>query len=151
MTETFELDGEEYEMNGNPTLRTVRHVQNMQMQMIMDYVDEDDLRGMESLENEDEIIEAIMDSGGYEALQSVMWERSMLETVQTISLACDEIIDTEDIEELPAREFQEIQQDAEDVLDGDASDFFEELGIGSFLNEEEMKQRATEVQGQSGT
>lgn len=146
MSEKFELDDEEYEMNGNPSLRTVRHVQDMQMNMIMDHVSEEELRGMESMEDEQAIIQAIMDSGGYQALQDVMWERSMLEPVQTISLACDEVLDLDDMEELPALEFEEIKQDAEEVLDGNASDFFERLGIGSFLNENQMEQRAAEMQ-----
>lgn len=145
MSETFELDGEEYEMNGNPSLRTVRHVQNMQMGMIMEYVDEDDLQEMDSIEDESEIIQAITDSGGYGALQDVMWERSMLEPVQTISLACDEVFDVDDLESLPASDFKEYRKKAEDVLNGDASDFFKELGIGSYLNDQEIQKQAEEM------
>lgn len=146
MSEKFELDGEEYEMNGNPSLRTVRHVQNMQMDMIMGYVDEDELRSMDSIEDESAIIESILDSGGYEALQDVMWERSMLENVQTVSLACDEVLELDDMEDLPALEFQQVRENAEDALDGNATDFFEKLGIGSLLDKEEMKQQASKME-----
>lgn len=142
MTETIEIGDDEYELNGNPSLRTVRHVQNMQMDMIMNHVEEKDLREMDSIENESEIIDAIMESGGYSALQDVMWERSMLEPAQTLSLACDEVLDIEDIEQLSANRFKEVRKAAEEELNGDASDFFEELGIGSFLNEQEMEQKA---------
>jgi len=145
MSETFELDGKEYELTGNPSLRTVRHVQNMQMEMILRYVDEDDMRDMDSIEDESEIIDAILESGGVQALQDVMWEKSMLSPVQTISLACDEVLDLDDIEELPAREFGDVREKAEDSLGGDASDFFNSLGIGSLLNEDEMERRASKA------
>lgn len=145
MTDTIEIDGEEYELTDNPSLRTVRKVQNMQMDMIMSYVDEDELRQLDSLEDESEIIDAIMDSGGYQALQDVMWERSMLEPVQTISLACDEVLDVDDVETLPSKDFKNYLENAENELGGDASDFFEELGIGSLLSEEEMEQTASQV------
>ncbi len=142
MSDSFELDGKEYELSGNPSLRTVRHVQNMQMDMILKYVEEEDLRDMDSIEDESAIIQAILDSGGTKALQDVMWERSLLSTVQTISLACDEVIDTDDIEELPALEFKEVKENAEKSLgDVDATGFFNELGIGMSLSEEEMKKQ----------
>ena len=142
MSDSFELDGKEYNLTGNPSLRTVRHVQNMQMDMILKYVEEEDLRDMDSIEDESAIIQAILDSGGTKALQDVMWERSLLSTVQTISLACDEVIDTDDIEELPALEFKEVKENAEKALgDVDATGFFNELGIGMSLSEEEMKKQ----------
>lgn len=142
MSDSFELDGKEYNLTGNPSLRTVRHVQNMQMDMILKYVEEKDLRDMDSIEDESAIIQAILDSGGTKALQDVMWERSLLSTVQTISLACDEVIDTDDIEELPALEFKEVKENAEKALgDVDATGFFNELGIGMSLSEEEMKKQ----------
>jgi len=142
MSDSFELDGKEYELSGNPSLRTVRHVQNMQMDMILKYVEEEDLRDMDSIEDESAIIQAILDSGGTKALQDVMWERSLLSTVQTISLACDEVIDTDDIEELPALEFKQVKENAEKALgDVDATGFFNELGIGMSLSEEEMKKQ----------
>ncbi len=142
MTDSFELNGKEYKLTGNPTLGTVRHIQNMQMKMILKYVDEEDLREMDSIEDESQIIQAILDSGGAEALQDVMWERSLLSTVQTISLACDEVIDMDDIEDLPALEFKHLKEKSEKALGGvDATGFFNELGIGMSLSEEEMKKQ----------
>lgn len=149
MVDTFELDGTEYEMTGDPSLRTVRHVQSMQMNMIMQYVDEDDLREMDSIEDESEIINAIIDSGGYSALQDVMWEKSMLEAVQTISLAVDEVLAIDDIEELPAREFKSVREDAEEALEGDATDFFDQLGIGLSLDRESMEREAAKQQSET--
>jgi len=145
MTDTFEVDGEEYELEGNPSLRTVRKVQSMQMNVIKSYVSEDDLRDMDSLDDEGEIIEAILESGGMEALQDVMWERSLLETAQTISLALDSVFDPSDFDSMKANEFKELRSESEEALDGDADDFFNDLGIGSLLNEDQMQQRATEM------
>lgn len=150
MTDTFEVDGEEYELEGNPSLRTVRDVQSMQMNVIKSYVSEEDLRNMDSLDDESEIIEAIVDSGGMEALQDVMWERSLLETAQTISLALDSVFDPSDFDTLRASEFKELREKSKEALDGDASDFFEDLGIGSLLSEE-MKERASEMRNEEET
>lgn len=143
MTDTIEVDGEEYELEGNPSLRTVRKVQSMQMNVIKSYVSEDDLRNMDSLDDEGEIIDAIIESGGMEALQDVMWERSLLETAQTISLALDSVFDPADFDSMKANEFKTLRSKSQEVLDGDASDFFNDLGIGSLLSEEEMMDRTS--------
>jgi hypothetical protein len=145
MSEKVTINGEEYKLSNNPSLRTVRHVQNMQMDMIMNYVEEDDLREMDSLEDESEIIQAILDSGGMEALQDVMWERSMLENAQTISLACDNVIETSDLEEVGAQDYKKIKDKAKEALGGDASDFFNELEVGTMLSEEEMNRTANQT------
>lgn len=142
MTETYTIDGTDYVMNGNPSLRTVRDVQSMQMDLIRQYVDEDQLMEMDSLEDESEIVQAIIESEGFEAFQDVMWKRSMLEPVQTISLACDEAFDPDDFDDMGALDFESLKDDAEESLEGDASDFFNRLGIGTFLSEKEMQQQA---------
>jgi len=141
MTESIELDGVQYEMDGDPTLRTVRAVQGMQNELLLKYVDEDKMQNMDSLEDEGEIIDAILDSGGLDALEEVQWERSMLQPIQTISLACDEAFSTDDFESMTAREFKDIQSKAKDALNGSADDFFKELGIGMFFSEEQMNRQ----------
>jgi len=145
MSEKVTVNGEEYKLSNNPSLRVVRRVQNMQMDMIMNYVEEEDLREMDSLEEESEIIQAILDSGGMSALQDVMWERSMLENAQTISLACNEVIDTSDLEDMGAQDYKEVRDKAKDALGGDASDFFNELNVGTVLSEEEMNRQAAQT------
>jgi hypothetical protein len=142
MSDTIEVDGDEYELTDNPSLRTVREVQSMQMGLIRDHLSEDDLKNMDSLEDESAIIDAILESGGTEALQDVMWERSMLETVQTISLAADETFDSDDFDDLGAKDYQEYKESAEDVLGGDASDFFNDLGIGTSIDPNQMQAQA---------
>lgn len=138
MTEKFELDGEEYEINGDPSLRTVRKVQSMQNELLLEYIEEDELRDMDSLEDEGEIVDAILETGGMDALTDVQWERSLLQPIQTISLACDEALTTEDVDDMSALDFKELRETAEDELGGNANDFFKELGIGTFLTEEQM-------------
>jgi hypothetical protein len=140
MTKSFELGGEKYNLEGNPTLGTVRKVQSMQTDLLLDYLDEDKLREMDSLEDESEIIQAIIDQGGVEAFEEVQWRRSLLETRQTISLAADHPFDSDDFEKMPAQDFRQVRDDAEEALNGDAHDFFNELGIGTSLSAEEMKE-----------
>lgn len=145
MTKSFELGGEKYTINGNPTLGTVREVQGMQTDLLLDYLDEEDLRSLGTLEDEGEIVEAIIDKGGIEAFEEVQWKRSMLETRQTISLACDNVFDSDDFEKMTADSFKEVKEDAEEELGGDANDFFKELGIGMSLSAEEMNQAKANV------
>lgn len=140
MTDTIEIDDEEYEVDNNPSLGTVREVQSMQMNIITDYISEEKLTEMDSME-ESEIIQAIIEDGGHDAFQDVMFDRSMLEPIQTISLACDKPFDPEDVEEMGAQDFKKAREDAEDALGGTADDFFEDLGIGTSLTEEQMRQQ----------
>lgn len=141
MTYSFELGGEKYELSGNPTLGTVRKVQSMQTDLLLDYLDEDKLRSMESLDDESAIVQAIIDQGGVEAFEEVQWRRSLLESRQTISLAADHAFDSDDFEKMPANTFREVREEAEEALGGvDASGFFNELGVGTSLSAEEMQQ-----------
>lgn len=139
MSETVEVNGEKYDLSNNPSLGTVREIQGMQMDLIRDHVSEEDLMEMDSLEDEGQIIQSIIENEGWEGFEEVKWERSMLEPVQTISLACDERFQPSDFDEMGARDFKELRQKAEDELNGSAMDFFEELGIGLNLTEEQME------------
>jgi len=64
---------------------------------------------MESLSEED-IVQAILDSGGYDAFEQVMWEKSLMEPVQTISLACDHGFDVGEFDDVGANEFKEYKE-----------------------------------------
>lgn len=147
MAETVEVDGESYLLDDNPSLRTVRDVQSMQMDILLEYIDEDDLREMDSLEDEGELVRAIIDNEGYDAFQDVMWENSMLLPMQTISLACDEHFGVEVFDNMGSQDFKEVREKAENALGGDANDFFADLGINTSMTQEEMKQKAREVNG----
>jgi len=139
MSKKIEVDGTEYELTDNPSLRTVREVQAMQMGLIRNHLSEDDLKDMESLEDESAIIDAILESGGTEALQDVMWERSMLENIQTISLAADSVFASEDFDDMGAKDYEEIKDKCEDVLGGDASTFFTSLGVNTSIDPNQMQ------------
>lgn len=145
MSETITIGDEKYELSGNPSLGTVREVQSMQMDLLLNHIGEDELLEMDSLEDESQIVQAILDSGGYSALQDVMWERSNLENIQTLSLAVDEKLDSNDLDGIGAKDYQDYIQSAEDVLGGSASDFFEDLGVGMSMTQNEMQKQAKEV------
>jgi len=150
MSETVEIGGEPYKLSDNPSLGTVRKVQSMQMDILLEYIDEDDLREMDTLEDEGELIRLIIENEGYGAFQDVMWETSAMLPIQTISLACDEKFDTEVFDEIGAQDFKDIKNKSEDALGGDANDFFNALGINTSMTDQAMKQKASEVT-QNGT
>jgi hypothetical protein len=104
----------------------------------LDYLDEDDIRSMDSIEDEGEIVQKIIDKSGLDAFEELQWKRSMLENVQTVSLAADRCFDSDDFENMPAKDYKNLMSDAEDALGGSATDFFEELGIGMSFSAEEM-------------
>lgn len=145
MSDTISIDGTEFELTGNPSLGTVRKVQGMQMDLLLSHIGEDELMEMDSLEEESEIIQAILESGGYSALQDVMWERSNLENLQTLSLAVDKPLDSDTLDEIGAQDYLEYVDSAEDNLGGSASDFFDSLGIGMSMNQKDMKQQAQQA------
>lgn len=145
MSDTISIDGTDYELDGNPSLGTVREVQGMQMDLLLSHIGEDELMEMDSLEEESEIIQAILESGGYSALQDVMWERSNLENLQTLSLAVDKPLDSDTLDEIGAQDYLEYVDSAEDNLGGSASDFFDSLGIGMSMNQKDMKQQAQQA------
>ena len=120
----------------------------MQMDILLEYLDEDDLQSIDSLEDEGELVKAIIENEGYSAFQDVMWKNSMMLPVQTISLASDKAFDTDDFDDLGAQDFKTVISDAEDALGGDANDFFNDLGIGMSLTSEQMEQKAQEVRGE---
>lgn len=145
MSDTVEIDGEPYKLDNNPSLGTVRNVQSMQMDILLEYIDEDDLREMDTLEDEGELIRLIIENEGYDAFQDVMWRSSTMVPMQTISLACDEEFSTSVFDEMGAQDFKEIKEKAEEALNGDANDFFSGLGINTSLSGRGMRQKANQV------
>lgn len=145
MSDTISIDGTEYELDDDPSLRTVRNVQSMQMDILLEYLSEDDLQELDSLEDEGQLVQMIIENEGYEAFQDVMWDNSMMLPVQTISLACDKPFSSEDFNDMGAKKFKDIKDKSEQTLNGDANDFFEDLGLGMSLTEEEMKRKAQQA------
>jgi len=149
MSETVTVSGEEYELDDNPSLGTVREVQSMQMDILLEYVNEDDLKGLDSLEDEGEIIRLIIENEGYDAFDEVMWRNSTLLPMQTISLACDDVFDSETFDDMGAQDFKEIKEKCEEALDGDANDFFSDLGIVTSMTDQQMQRQARAVQSET--
>lgn len=135
----IEINGETYELTDDPSMRTVKDVQQMQMSMLRNHLGEEAIRGMDGL-GEDDLVDAILDNHGFEGLKDMLWSRSLMDSVQTISLAADEVFAEEDFEDMGAREFQSIQEAAEEALGGDADDFFDELNVGMSLNKSEIEE-----------
>ena len=135
MKKTIEVNGTEYELSDNPSLRTVKHVQQMQIDMLRDVLTEEMLSEDEDELSEEEIMKSILDDGGLEKLQDMMWSRGIMEPAQTISLATDKPWDFEQLESLGAQDFIKLREESEEVLDGTSDDFFEKLGIDTSLME----------------
>lgn len=146
MSETIEVNDEPYKLDDNPSLRTVREVQSMQMDILLDYITEEQLREMDSLEDEGELIQAIIDNEGYSAFQEVMWENNLLLPMQTISLACDHKFASNVFDEMGSQDFKTLREKSEEALGGDANDFFSDLGIGMSMSSKEMERKAEQVQ-----
>lgn len=138
MPSTVEVDGEEYDLTDNPSMGTVKEVQQMQMGLLMRNLDEDELRDMESF-SESEFLGKIIDKQGMDAVGEMVWGRSILSAAQTISLATDEVFDIDEIESMGSRDFQKLLNAAEEELGGDADDFFNELNVGTSLTEREAQ------------
>lgn len=139
---TVEINGTEYTFTDDPSLGTVKQVQQMQIELMRDVLSEDMLEGADEDVEEEEIMSSILDEGGFEKMQEMMWSRGILVPAQTISLATDQAWSFEEIEGLRSREFIELRNTAEEILGGDAEDFFEELGIATSLMENEANQEA---------
>lgn len=133
-----EINGTEYEFDDNPSMGTVKEVQQMQMGLLMKYLDRDDLEEMDSFD-ESEFLELIVEREGMQAVNDMIWSKSILTAAQTISLATDEIFDVEDLDDMGAKDFRELLDASEEALGGDADDFFEELKIGTSLNRNQVQ------------
>lgn len=133
-----EINGTEYEFDDNPSMGTVKDVQQMQMDLLMEYLDREDLEKMNSFD-ESEFLELIVEREGMEAVNDMIWSKSVLTAAQTISLATDEVFGVDDLDDMGARDFRELLDASEEALGGDADDFFEELKIGTNLNRNQVQ------------
>lgn len=149
MVKTIEVNGKEYKLTGEPSMRTVKHVQEMQIGILQDYIDDEQILKMDSMSN-DEVMEAILDSGdGIENLKDMMWENTLMETAQTIMLATNEKISFSEFEEMPAMKFKALKEEGEIALGSesnpqDAADFMGDLGIGMSSRMKEIQEEAEE-------
>lgn len=138
----FTIGDEEVEIDGEPSMRTVKYVQEMEIQMMREYIDDDVLLQMEGATNE-EFMEDIFEDADIDDLTDMMWSRSAQEPLQTICLATDRKFTMDDIMSMGAKEFRDLLDTCREELGGDAPDFIESLGIG-IDSQEKMMEMAEE-------
>lgn len=154
MVKEIEVNGDSFVMTGEPSMGTVKFAQELQISILQDYIDNEKILQMDTMGN-DEIMEAILDSqGGIENLKDMMWENQLLETAQTIMLAADQKMDLEEFETMPALQFKELKEAAEEAIGTKedpktAADFMEDLGIGMSSQVKELQEEAQEELSES--
>lgn len=147
MTETIEISGEEHELAGKPSMGTVKYVQELQIDILQDYLSDEQILEMDSMQNEDVMGAILEGDDGIQNLKDMMWENNILETAQTIILATDYHFDLSEFEEMPALQFKEAKERAEKALGSEsepqtAADFMDDLGIGISSRVKEIQQEA---------
>lgn len=145
--ETVEVDGEEHELVGNPSMGTVKHVQELQIGILQDHIDDETIANMDSMDDDDMMSMVLEAEGGIENLKEMMWDNQILEPAQTIILATDYRFELSEFEDMSALKFKELKEKSEVALGSKenpqtAADFMESLGIG-------MSSRLREVQRQA--
>lgn len=145
-TATVNIDGEEWKLDDNPLMGTVRYVQQMQMEMLQDNISEDKMKSLvEGSEDdeipEDELMQAMIEDKGMSGIADIMWDQSLIGDIQLICLASDRKLTSKKVDDMPSRDFMELKSKSRKILGGSAEDFLKELGIdtSSMLNEQEME------------
>lgn len=136
-------------MEGKPSMGTVKYVQELQIGILQDYISDEKILEMDSMENEDVMGAILEGDDGIENLKNMMWENNILETAQTIILATDHKFALEEFERLGAMEFKEAKERAEVALGSEsdpqsAPDFMDDLGIGISSRVKEIQRQAEE-------
>lgn len=156
MPETIEIDGEEYALRGNPSMGTVKYVQEMQIDILRNYLDDEDIMQMDSMDN-DQVMEILLEKeGGLNNLKDLMWENNLLATAQTIILATDHQFGLSQFEDLAALEFMDLKEQSEQSLGTkenpqSAADFMARLGIGISSQVKEIQAEAEKKVADSQT
>lgn len=144
---TIEVEGDDYELSGNPSMGTVKYVQELQIGILQNYLTDEDIMEMESMDDDDLMSTILNSEGGIDNLKEMMWDNQILDTAQTIILATDHRFDLEEFEKMSALDFKELKEEAEIALGTEAepqtaADFMESLGLG-------MSSRLREIQEQA--
>ena len=142
MVRTIQVDGREFRVSGNPDMGTVKYVQQMEIEMMRQYLDDQTLLEMDQVED-DELMSQLLEDADIDDFKQMMWDRSVQEPIQTICLATNEKLETADTDEMKALDFKKLLEASREALNGSASDFMDELGIdiSSKVNQmEEMEE-----------
>lgn len=147
MAKTLTAGGKEFVVTGNPDMGTVKYVQEMEIEMMRSYLDDETILKLDQAQ-EDEIMSDILEDADIEDFKQMMWERSVQEPLQTVCLATNERLTSEDMNGMKANDWMELLQDSEELLGGSASDFMAKLGIdiSSTVNEMEEQAQAPDSQ-----
>lgn len=135
----------QYQWTDDPSMGTVKHVQHMQLGMFKDILPSELLLEMDDME-EGEITSAVVEHGGFEAVQELMWRQEAIEPAQTISLATDSKFGTEDLDDLSVQEMSALHERAQETLGDDAQGFLNALDVGISLSPNEMAAQAEQMQ-----
>ncbi|MFB6236938.1 MAG: hypothetical protein ABEH81_01070 [Halopenitus sp.] len=144
----LEIGGRTYRVTGDPDMRIVKHVQEMEIEMMREYLDDETILQIDSAE-EDELTNDLLGDADIEDFKSMLWERSVQQPLQTICLATNEMVTMDDVDSMKAMEFKELKEVSEEELGGSASDFIEELGIGISSQMSEMENQLQTGQTES--
>lgn len=146
MVQTITVDGEEYRVTGEPSMGTVKFVQQMEIEVMRRHLSDDALLQMEQ---SDDAMEDILEDANIEDFKEMMWDRSLQEPLQTICLGVDREFTIDEVEEMPALGFKELKEVSEEELGGTAQDFIEALGIGISSTVSELQDQIPESQTNS--
>lgn len=134
-----EVDDTEYSVNGNPSMGIVRYTQEMEIEMMRKYLDDDVLLKMEG---EDADMTDVLEDADMDDFKGMMWERSVMAPVKTICLGTDKKWTIDEIDDLKAMSFKSLKEACEEELGGDAEDFLKELDIDISSQVSEMQEQA---------
>lgn len=151
MTKTITLNGEDYELRGDPKMGTVKHVQEMQIDILRKYLDDEAIAQMDAAGQDDMMEQILEGSEGIENLKGMMWDNNLLAPAQTIILATDHKFALDEFQDLRAGEFRDAKEEAEIALGTeadpqDAAGFMTDLGIDT---SSQAKRIQEEVQDQT--
>lgn len=140
MAKTLTAGGKEFVVTGNPDMGTVKYVQEMEIEMMRSYLDDETILKLDQAE-EDEIMSDILEDADIDDFKQMMWDRSVQEPLQTVSLATNERLTSEDMNGMKAQDWIELLETSEEALGGSASDFTDKLGIDISSTVRELEQQ----------
>lgn len=151
---TVEVDGEEWGLDGDPSMGTVKYVRSLEMEMFRDKLTDEQVtdlaEGSGGEIDESDMMKQFLEDEGMDGMMEMMWDNDILPVLQTICLASDKKLTTDQVDNMSSRTFQELKEAAEEALGGDADDFFNQLGLASSFQQNETLQETVQEMNQSG-
>lgn len=151
---TVEVDGEDWDLDDNPSMGTVKYVQNLQMDIFKERLTEEQLSELADdgggEVSESDMMKKFLDNEGMDGMMDMMWDNSVLPTLQTICLASDRKVTMDQVDEMGSQKFITLKEASEEALGGDAQDFFKMLGLDTSFQQNETLQETVENMEQTG-